>query len=107
MTMLLVAAPRNYPPGEGAAGAFVMGVRHGAYCLGCCWILMALLFVAGVMNLFWVVVIALLAICRKVLILDLAETDAWHLLSLAAAILALGIVYWIIRSRDQADKAAD
>jgi uncharacterized membrane protein (DUF373 family) len=54
-----------------------------------------------------VVVIALLAICRKVLILDLAETDAWHLLSLAAAILALGIVYWIIRSRDQADKAAD
>jgi len=54
-----------------------------------------------------VVVIALLAICRKVLILDLAETDAWHLLSLAAAILALGVVYWLIRNRDQADKAAD
>src|SRR5882672_11502876 len=54
-----------------------------------------------------VVVIALLAICRKVLILDLAETDAWHLLSLAAAILALGIVYWLISNRDQADKVAD
>jgi uncharacterized membrane protein (DUF373 family) len=54
-----------------------------------------------------VVVIALLAICRKVLILDLAETDAWHILSLAAAILALGIVYWIVRSRQQAHKAAD
>ena len=54
-----------------------------------------------------VVVIALLAICRKLIILDLAETDAWHLLSLAAAILALGVVYWLIRNRDQADKAAD
>jgi uncharacterized membrane protein (DUF373 family) len=54
-----------------------------------------------------VVVIALLAICRKVIILDLAETDAWHILALAAAILALGSVYWLIRDRDRADKAAD
>ena len=54
-----------------------------------------------------VVVIALLAVCRKVLILDLAETDAWHILSLAAAILALGGVYWLIRDRDRADEAAD
>lgn len=44
-----------------------------------------------------VVVIALLAISRKVIILDLATADAWHILSLAAAILALGIVYWLIR----------
>jgi uncharacterized membrane protein (DUF373 family) len=54
-----------------------------------------------------VVVIALLAICRKVIILDLTETDAWHILSLAAAILALGSVYWLIRNRDQTDKAVD
>jgi uncharacterized membrane protein (DUF373 family) len=54
-----------------------------------------------------VVVIALLAICRKLIILDLAETDAWHILSLAAAIMALGGVYWLIRERDHADKAAD
>ena len=54
-----------------------------------------------------VVVIALLAVCRKVLILDPAETDAWHILSLAAAILALGGVYWLIRDRDRADEAAD
>jgi uncharacterized membrane protein (DUF373 family) len=40
-----------------------------------------------------VVMIALLAICRKVIILDLAETDAMHTLALAAAILALGVVY--------------
>jgi predicted metal-binding membrane protein len=52
---------------DGAAGAFVMGLRHGAYCLGCCWILMALLFVAGVMNLFWVAVIALLVMAEKIL----------------------------------------
>jgi predicted metal-binding membrane protein len=52
---------------DGASGAFVMGLRHGSYCLGCCWILMALLFVAGVMNLFWVAVIALLVMAEKVL----------------------------------------
>ena len=48
-----------------------------------------------------VVMIALLAICRKVIILDLAETDAMHTLALAAAILALGVVYWLIRDREQ------
>src|ERR1700680_2107331 len=47
-----------------------------------------------------VVMIALLAICRKVIILDLAETDAMHTLALAAAILALGVVYWLIRDSD-------
>jgi predicted metal-binding membrane protein len=53
---------------EGAAGAFVMGVRHGSYCLGCCWMLMALLFVVGVMNLFWVVVIGLVVMAEKMLV---------------------------------------
>jgi predicted metal-binding membrane protein len=52
---------------EGSAGAFVMGLRHGAYCLGCCWILMALLFVAGVMNLLWVAIIALFVMAEKIL----------------------------------------
>jgi predicted metal-binding membrane protein len=52
---------------EGTVGAFVMGLRHGAYCLGCCWILMALLFVAGVMNLLWVAVIALFVMAEKIL----------------------------------------
>ena len=51
---------------EGAQGAFVMGVRHGAYCLGCCWTLMALLFVAGVMNLVWVAVIAAFVLVEKI-----------------------------------------
>ncbi|MBF9030520.1 DUF2182 domain-containing protein [Rhodobacterales bacterium HKCCE3408] len=38
----------------GASGALRMGLVHGAYCLGCCWTLMALLFVGGVMNLLWI-----------------------------------------------------
>jgi predicted metal-binding membrane protein len=52
---------------EGRIGAFVMGLRHGLYCLGCCWVLMALLFVAGVMNLLWVAVIAVAVLVEKVL----------------------------------------
>ncbi len=52
---------------EGVRGAVVMGVRHGAFCLGCCWALMALLFVAGVMNLVWVAVIAAVVLVEKVL----------------------------------------
>jgi len=51
---------------EGRAGAFVMGLRHGLYCLGCCWALMALLFVAGVMNLLWVAAIAVVVLVEKV-----------------------------------------
>ena len=48
-----------------------------------------------------VVMIALLAICRKVIILDLSETDALHILAFAATILALGVVYWLVRDSDQ------
>ena len=48
-----------------------------------------------------VVMIALLAICRKVIILDLKETDASQTFALAAAILGLGLVYWLIRDSDQ------
>jgi predicted metal-binding membrane protein len=50
---------------EGSAGALAMGVRHGLYCLGCCWALMTLLFVAGVMNLLWVAAIAALVLVEK------------------------------------------
>ena len=50
---------------DGTGGALVMGLRHGAFCVGCCWLLMALLFVAGVMNLFWVAGIALFVLVEK------------------------------------------
>jgi predicted metal-binding membrane protein len=52
---------------DGSAGAFVMGVRHGAYCVGCCWLLMALLFVGGVMSPFWIVVLTLIAMAERIL----------------------------------------
>jgi len=46
-------------------GALVMGLRHGAFCLGCCWALMALLFVLGVMNLWWIAALSLFVIAEK------------------------------------------
>jgi predicted metal-binding membrane protein len=51
---------------DGSSGAFLMGVRHGIFCLGCCWVLMALLFVVGVMNLAWVGVITLFILAEKI-----------------------------------------
>lgn len=52
---------------EGIDGALLMGLRHGAYCLGCCWALMALLFVGGIMNLAWVAALAVFVLAEKVL----------------------------------------
>ena len=51
---------------EGRFGAFRMGVSHGAFCVGCCWMLMALLFVAGVMNLLWVAAITAFVLLEKI-----------------------------------------
>jgi len=51
---------------ESAGGAFLMGLHHGLYCLGCCWALMVLLVVAGVMNLVWVAAIAMIVLVEKV-----------------------------------------
>jgi predicted metal-binding membrane protein len=50
---------------EGATGAFRMGLQHGAFCVGCCWMLMALLFVVGVMNLAWVAAISAFVLLEK------------------------------------------
>jgi predicted metal-binding membrane protein len=52
---------------DGVAGAFVMGWRHGVYCLGCCWLLMALLFVGGVMDLRWIAVLSVVVLIEKTL----------------------------------------
>jgi predicted metal-binding membrane protein len=51
---------------EGAGGALRMGIGHGGYCLGCCWVLMALLFVGGVMNLTWIALIAGFVLLERV-----------------------------------------
>jgi len=50
---------------EGPWGALRMGLHHGAYCVGCCWALMGLLFVGGVMNLLWVAVLAGFVLLEK------------------------------------------
>jgi predicted metal-binding membrane protein len=51
---------------NGAAGALRMGIEHGTYCLGCCWALMGVLFVVGVMNLGWVAALAIFVLVEKV-----------------------------------------
>jgi len=56
---------RHYRPGQW--GAFRLGLLHGAYCVGCCWLLMALLFVGGVMNLAWIAALTLLVAAEKLL----------------------------------------
>jgi predicted metal-binding membrane protein len=50
---------------QGTAGAFRMGLDHGAYCVGCCWFLMALLFAGGIMNLVWIAGLAVLVLVEK------------------------------------------
>lgn len=53
---------------EGRGGGLIMGMRHGAYCVGCCWMLMAVLFVAGVMNLAWIALLSAAALVEKTLL---------------------------------------
>lgn len=55
----------HWRPGVG--GAFRMGVKHGAFCLGCCWFLMALLFFGGVMNLIWIIGLAVFILAEKLM----------------------------------------
>ena len=50
---------------KGQIGALRMGLQHGAFCLGCCWFLMGLLFVGGVMNLYWIIGIAVYVLLEK------------------------------------------
>jgi predicted metal-binding membrane protein len=68
----------------GPSGAFGMGLRHGIFCLGCCWAAMALLFVGGVMNLFWIAALALFVLLEKVV-------PAGRLLGRAGGI---GLILW-------------
>jgi predicted metal-binding membrane protein len=71
----------------GARGGFVMGLRHGVFCLGCCWALMALLFVGGVMNLAWIAALSLAVAAEKI-----APRGATVARSLGALLLAAGVL---------------
>lgn len=73
----------------GPGGAFRMGLEHGAYCLGCCWALMLLLFVAGVMNLAWVALIAVFVFAEKLL-------PGARLVSYAAGAVLVMSGFWVI-----------
>jgi predicted metal-binding membrane protein len=77
---------------EGVAGALSMGLRHGFFCVGCCWALMALLFAAGVMNLMWVAAIAAFVLVEKL------TPQGVKFGRLAGALLVLWAVYVFVRA---------
>ena len=72
-----------------APGSLMLGLRHGAYCVGCCWALMTLLLVAGVMNLFWIVLLASLIVLEKV-------TPLGRQIALLAGIVLIAAGAWIL-----------
>jgi predicted metal-binding membrane protein len=71
---------------DGKLGAFKMGLRHGLFCLGCCWALMAVLFVVGVMNLLWVAALTIFVLIEK-----LGPTGGIISRIAGAALIALGV----------------
>jgi predicted metal-binding membrane protein len=71
----------------GLRGAVVMGVQHGLYCLGCCWVLMLLLFVGGVMNLYWIIGLALYVLAEKYF-----PAGGWLSRGAGVALLAAGVL---------------
>jgi|SRR5579859_5196899 len=74
-----------------AIGALALGARHGIYCVGCCWVLMTLLFVGGVMNVVWIAVISIFVLLEKVV-------PAGRLISSFAGALFLAIGIWLVAS---------
>jgi predicted metal-binding membrane protein len=81
----LVFLMHNWKPGM--AGALRMGIRNGWFCLGCCWVLMALLFVGGIMNLLWIAGLAIFVGMEK-----LAADRPWLTKISALALLGFGLV---------------
>ena len=79
---------RGWRPGAG--GALRMGLEHGAYCLGCCWLLMGLLFAGGVMNLLWAAGIALFVLVEKA-----APRGEWVARASGAAMAAAGTLIFL------------
>ncbi|MCZ6482209.1 MAG: DUF2182 domain-containing protein [Alphaproteobacteria bacterium] len=76
---------------SGAGGALRMGLEHGAYCVGCCWFLMGLLFVLGVMNLLWVAALTILVLVEKA-----APHGEWTARISGVAMLAAGLYLLIL-----------
>lgn len=72
---------------KGTFGACRMGLSHGLFCLGCCWVLMLLLFVGGVMNLLWIAIIAIFVLLEKVLPLGDSGGRIMGLMMMAAGVI--------------------
>ena len=71
----------------GEVGAFRMGVEHGAYCVGCCWFLMGLLFFGGVMNLYWIIGLAVFVLIEKTV-----PTGYWFSSAVGVVLILCGVV---------------
>ena len=71
----------------GEVGAFRMGVEHGAYCVGCCWFLMGLLFFGGVMNLYWIIGLAVFILIEKTI-----PTGYWFSSAVGVVLILCGMV---------------
>jgi predicted metal-binding membrane protein len=71
----------------GKSGAFRMGLEHGAYCLGCCWFLMGLLFFGGIMNLYWIAGLALFVLIEKTI-----PVGQWVARAAGAGLVGWGVV---------------
>lgn len=74
---------------EGRLGAVQMGIHHGLFCLGCCWLLMLLLFVLGVMNLVWIAALTLFVLSEKIL-------PAGFLVGRVAGLIMIAWGIWLI-----------
>ena len=87
-------APALYLAGKftsGAVGAASLGIRHGGYCLGCCWVLMGLLFLGGVMNLIWIAAITLYVLLEKLLPSRWRATRVTGWLMIGSAVLYIAV----------------
>jgi predicted metal-binding membrane protein len=74
---------------DGMGGALALGLGQGSWCVGCCWALMALLFVVGVMNLAWMAIVAAFILAEKL------APPRWHLDWIAGALL-IGAGGWLV-----------
>ncbi len=68
-----------------------LGLLHGIYCVGCCWVLMALLFLLGVMNVLWIALLAMLVLLEK-----LMPWGRW--IARAAGVVCVGAGAWMVLS---------
>jgi predicted metal-binding membrane protein len=80
---------RRWRPG--AFGALLLGLEHGAFCVGCCWVFMSLLFVGGIMNVLWIAVLAVFVLLEK-----FAPHGNWIARTTGVVLLAWGVTTLIV-----------